>query len=123
MPAPSDSVVPGVPEMSRMAATTTTSAIAVPRSGSASTSRQKRPTRTPTGRQRSFSVRGAGRFARYAAAQIASAIFASSDGWKVAGPNAIHRRAPLTRVPIPSTTRHRNSAVMTSDGASARRRR
>ena len=70
---------------SSIAATMTTIVIAVPRSGSTSTSRQKSPTRAPIGRNSSFSVCGGGRRARYAAVQTTSASFASSDGWNASG--------------------------------------
>ena len=40
-------------------------------------------------------MRGARRRARYAAAKRQSASFASSDGWKLAGPSRNQRRAPL----------------------------
>ena len=65
----------------------------------ASAAAQKTPASAPTGRHSSRRSRGAGCRARYAAAQIASASFASSDGWKTAGPSEIQRRAPLTGGP------------------------
>ena len=102
---------------------TTTSAIAVPRSGSARISRQKSPSRRPIGRHRSRSVRGAGRRHRYPAVHTATASFASSEGWNVAGPNSIQRRAPLMRAPMASTARQPISAVKTSAGANSRSRR
>ncbi len=114
------SVGSGVPATSSIAPTMTTIVITVPRSGSTSTSTQKRPTSSPIGRARSFGVRGAGVRARYAAHQTTSASFASSDGWNVAGPKPIQRRAPFTRVPITSTARHSASADSTSIGASGR---
>ena len=98
----------------------TTITIAVPRSGSAITSTQKASRRMPIGRHMFASVRGAGRLERWAAAHTASASFASSEGWNVAGPSSIQRRAPLTRVPTTSTARHRKSAERTSVGAITR---
>ena len=80
IPAPRESVRPGVPETRRITATTITIAIAVPRSGSARTSAQKQQRSIPMGRQRSFTVCGARRRERYDATQIASATLASSEG-------------------------------------------
>ena len=76
----------------------TTTVIAVPRSGSARKSAQKTPTTSPIGLKSSPSVRGAGWRDRYAASQMTSASFASSDGWKTAGPTWSQRLAPLTVV-------------------------
>ena len=56
--------------------------------------RRRRAARS--GASSSFSVRGGLRRARYEATQTASASFASSDGWKPAGPSEIQRRAPFT---------------------------
>ena len=123
MPVPAPSVETGVPEINNTARSTRTSEIAVPRSGSARISRQKTPSNRPIGRHSSRRLRGAGRLQRYAATQTATASFASSDGWNVAGPNSIQRRAPLMRDPITSTARQPPSAVNTSAGASSRRRR
>ncbi len=120
MPVAAASVGSRVPETSSIAPTMTTIVIAVPRSGSTSTSRQKSPTSAPIGRNSSRRLCGGGRRARYAAVQTTSASFASSDGWKAAGPNPIQRRAPLIRSPITSTARQSPSADMTSIGASAR---
>ena len=74
------SVGSGVPETSRTAPTITTIVITVPRSGSSRIRTQKAPTSVPIGLPSSFSVRGACRFARYAASQTTTASFASSDG-------------------------------------------
>jgi len=41
-------------------------------------------------------------------------LTSASKGWNVAGPNAIQRRAPLTRVPTASTARQRKRAERTS---------
>ena len=57
---------------------------------------------------------------RYAAAQTASASFASSDGWNVAGPKVSQRVAPFTSVPTTRTATQRKSATATRVGASRR---
>ena len=64
MPYAAASVGNGVPAMSSIAPTIDTIVITVPRSGSTRMSRQKSPTSMPTGRARSFSVRGGGLRAR-----------------------------------------------------------
>jgi hypothetical protein len=64
MPVPAARVGTGVPEISSTARRTTTSEIAVPRSGSARISRQKTPSSSPIGRHSSRSDRGAGRLLR-----------------------------------------------------------
>jgi pyruvate carboxylase len=64
MPVPEASVAVGVPEISSTASRTTTSEIAVPRSGSARMRTQKTPSSSPIGRQSSRSDRGAGRLQR-----------------------------------------------------------
>ena len=97
--------------------------IAVPRSGSASTSTQKSVESMPIGFQSSRRVSGGRRRVRYDAAQIASASFASSDGWKTIGPKVSHRRAPFTAWPSTSTASRRTKLVTTSGGARLRRTR
>ena len=71
------------------------SAIVVPRSGSSRISAANAQTTRPTGFISSPSVRGAGRRARTAQTQTQTASFASSDGWKLAGPRRNQRCAPL----------------------------
>ena len=63
----------------------------------------KSPVVIPIGRASSFSVCGAGRRARYAAAQIARLSLASSEGWKASEPTPSQRRAPFTCSPTTST--------------------
>ena len=58
IPNPPPSTRRGVPATRRIPASITTMAITVPRSGSARISRQKSPTRSPTGRTSSARVRG-----------------------------------------------------------------
>ena len=89
----------------------------MPRSGSASTSAQKTAVSKPTGLVSSASVRGTGRRARYSAVQIASAGFASSEGWKVTGPSWSQRLAPFTRLPATSASTSRKRLPRTSIGA------
>ena len=90
----------------------------MPRSGSRTSSSANTQVIAPSGRHSSLRVRGAFRRERYAAAQIASASFASSDGWKTAGPNEIQRRAPLIGGPTTSTATSRTNDTSTSIGAS-----
>ena len=92
-------------------------------SGSSIRSRQKIVASAPTGRQSSRRSRGAGFRERYDAAQIARASFASSEGWKTAGPNEIQRRAPLIAGPITSTAASNAREASTSTGESRRNRR
>ena len=77
----------------------------------------------PTGFQSSPSVRGAPLREKYAAAQMSSASFASSDGWKVSGPAVSQRLAPLIGGATTSTARQSPSAVSKSGGAMFRSRR
>ena len=78
--------------------------IAVPRSGSISTRPHAKAATAPIG-TRSAIRSGACRRAASRAAQVPSRpILASSDGWKVIGPNASQRRAPLTSTPTPGTS-------------------
>ena len=106
-----------------MPASIRTSAIVVPRSGSIRISAQKSVVTIPIGLHSSPSVRGAPLRARYAAAQMSSAIFASSDGWNDAGPASSQRRAPLISGATTSTSAQSASAVSRSGGASSRSRR
>ena len=99
------------------------SAIVVPRSGSITIRAAKRQVTMPTGFQSSPSVRGAPLREKYAAAQMSSASFASSDGWNVSGPAVSQRRAPLIGGATTSTARQRPSAVSKSGGARFRSRR
>ena len=80
------------------------------------------PSSAPIGRHSSCSVRGGSRFARYAASQIVNASFANSEGWNVAGPRLIQRRAPFTGCARTSTAAQPRSAHATSVGASRRSR-
>src|SRR5262249_53731191 len=57
---------------------------------------------------------------RYAASHTAIASFASSDGWKDAGPKLTQRRAPLIGGAITRTTAQAASVASTSVGASGR---
>ena len=92
-------------------------AITVPRSGSSRMSPAKSPAVRPIGLASSFSVRGAGRRARYAAAQIARLSFASSEGWKLSEPTPSQRRAPFTSWPSTSTAAQSPRLVSISTGA------
>ena len=89
------SVRPGTPATTSIPPIISSSAIVVPRSGSTTIRAAKRQVTMPTGFQSSPSVRGAPLRARYAAAQMSSASFASSDGWNVSGPAVSQRLAPL----------------------------
>ena len=90
----------GVPATSSIAPSISKSAIAVPRSGSASEQHaRRRPRAARSGARAAGACAAAGGARGSAAAQTASASFASSDGWKTAGPIEIQRRAPLTARP------------------------
>ena len=100
--------VPGDEQHARRASPSARSPCPCRARGSAA--RRRRAASAPTGRHSSRRSRGALAVARgSAAAQIASASFASSDGWKTAGPSEIQRRAPLTGGPITSTAASRPS--------------
>ena len=99
MPRPAPSVRVGVPATRSIAASIATSAIAVPRSGSASSKPQKTTVRSPIGLQSSGSDCGGRWRVRYEAAQTASAIFASSEGWKTRRPEGQPAAGAVHRLP------------------------
>ena len=76
----------------------------------------------PSGFISSPIVRGVGRRASSAQAQMQTAIFASSDGCTLIGPTRNQRRAPLIGGATTSTAMHSTNAPTSSTGASARRR-
>ena len=108
---------PGTPATTRIPSIISIRAIVVPRSGSTTIRAAKRQVSIPIGFQSSASVRGAPFPARYAAAQISNATFASSDGWNVNGPAVSQRFAPLISGAITSTAVQSPSAASTSGGA------
>src|SRR5215211_1486882 len=111
----------GVPATTSIAPTITVSAIAVPRSGSARSRAPVNATTSPIGRRSSPTDRGVPRRTSVAASHIATASFASSDGWKPNAPSGSHRRAPFTVVPITRTATS-STRLVTSSGPPARRR-
>ena len=113
----------GVPAINSMPPTITTSEMVVPRSGWASSRTANSPISRPHGRASSPSVCGGRRRASRLAAQIATASFVSSDGWKTSGPKPIQRRAPFTTCPMASTISSSAMLAPISVGASARSRR
>src|SRR5919108_591960 len=110
----------GAPDTTSTPPSITATVIAVPRSGSARKRPQKAAVTRPTGLISSPSVRGVGCRERYAATQIRSASFASSDGWKTAGPISSQRLAPLTVAPTASTATRSAKEAASSVGASGR---
>ena len=76
----------------------------------------------PSGFISSPIVRGVGRRARSAHAQMQIAIFATSEGCTLIGPSRNQRRAPLIGGATTSTATHSASAPTSRIGASARSR-
>ena len=105
-----------------MPATMTLSEIVVPRSGWSMIRPEKRITTMPSGFISSPTVRGVGRRASSAHAQMQTAIFASSDGCTLIGPTRNQRRAPLIGGATATTAMHSTSAPTSNTGAIARNR-